>query len=85
MTDLAMLILFGVVSVFAIGVVVAILPIGAERQRRADESVDAYLREKAEAYGTAATTAMVESALTGGRITPATAQRFVDRGWLATR
>lgn len=67
-----------------IGVLIAI-PMGAERRRRQDAAIDRDFEGRRAQFPDSALDAALDSALTGGRITPATLQRLIDAGWLEPR
>lgn len=82
-------ILWGVIiltpGLVAVGLTALLVPIGAERLRRREDAVDRDLEARRAQFAPGAMDAAVESAMTGGRISPATIQRFIDRGWLDPR
>lgn len=81
----ALAITLTLVLLLLMGVLALAIPMGAERQRRRDEVVDRDLAARLAQYPECAVEAVVESALTGGQISPETVQRFIDRGWLDQR
>lgn len=82
----ALTIYSAVATLALLGVLAILIPMGAERQRRRDAAVDRDLAARRAQFDPESSfEAHLESALTGGRISPATVQRFIDRGWLDPR
>lgn len=81
----ALAITLTVVLILLVGVLALAIPIGAERQRRRNEAVDRDLEARKAQFPDGVLRTAVDSALEDGRISPATAQRFIDRGWLDPR